>query len=169
MIHVLFAIANVYTQISKQRFPPTELKQLTLFIFHQQWLKFKVSSDKVHVSTKPLFLLIKNGELFSSVNLFFFFFSFFFLCRAMNSINWVLLRQWYWDTGDKFTPGNSYWSLGTVGISVHKQVKKKKKKSRYLFSSCQVCNLAKKKKRWLVLLAVASKWYPVTMILNVSG
>lgn len=107
-------------------------------------------------------------ESYFRVSIFFLNFSFFFLCRAMNSINWVLLRQWYWDTGDKFTPGNSYWSLGTVGISVHKQVKKKKKKSRYLFSSCQVCNLAKKK-RWLVLLAVASKWYPVTMILNVSG
>lgn len=145
MIHVLFAIANVYTQISKQRFPPTELKQLTLFIFHQQWLKFKVSSDKVHVSTKPLFLLIKNGELFSSVNLFFYF-SFFFLCRAMNSINWVLLRQWYWDTGDKFTPGNSYWSLGTVGISVHKQVKKKKRKAGTSFLAVKYVILLKKKK-----------------------
>lgn len=146
MIHVLFAIANVYTQISKQRFPPTELKQLTLFIFHQQWLKFKVSSDKVHVSTKPLFLLIKNGELFSSVNLFFNF-SFFFLCRAMNSINWVLLRQWYWDTADKFTPGNSYWFLGTVCMSVHKQVKKKKKrKAGTSFLAVKYVILLKKKK-----------------------
>lgn len=107
-------------------------------------------------------------ESYFRVSIFFFYFSFFFLCRAMNSINWVLLRQWYWDTGDKFTPGNSYWSLGTVGISVHKQVKKKKRKAGTSFLAVKYVILLKKK-RWLVLLAVASKWYPVTMILNVSG